>query len=472
VATGANLYVDGKLGADTTCCDSITTPCQTITFAMSEIAAAGATGVTLNVAWNADPKVQADWAPANGETYPIHLGYGVTLQAPSIFFTPAATSPSDVFDVYAYDSSDTGTVTIEGSSTQYMFIGFNSTQKNLTGSTIAVNSGVASETAVPLTLSGVWMNGQTEALNLGAGADVSLGPSPVIIGSGASTAKPLALVKSPGSGIYCKGTSASPATLTDLDAGGAGVLEIDQQDTGQPTTSTIADIYAYDYCTITLSQSPVIGVPPPCPSPKVDGEGILDQGGSSVTLTGATIQCMYNHGIDEGETPVGGLSGSPTLSLDSTLIQNTGQTGFKVSSGSASSVTNSTFYHCRFGVVAYTTGSIDLSGGGNIVACNTSKEPGEYNAGGGVVAGINVWNDMSNNGSLNASNVLWDDSPPGYWTCTDTGASASHCTCESGTCMGNNIAIPDDSDAVTADNTNAVPINLSDAGLQSTYTCD
>jgi hypothetical protein len=38
--------------------------------------------------------------------------------------------------------------------------------------------------------------------------------------------------------------------------------------------------------------------------------------------------------------------------------------------------------------------------------------------------------------------------------------------------VGVGIAAPDNADALTNTNTNAVPINLSDAGLQSTFTCN
>ncbi len=483
LANGANMYVDGKLGANTNCCDSASTPCLTITYAMKQIAAAGATGVTINAAWNADPSVRADWAPATAETYPIHLGYGVTVKAPGIFFTPAApvngAAAVDAFDVYAYKGGDTGAVTIEGTSTDYMFIGFDSKQKNLTGTAVAVNSAPANDTAVPLTLNKVWLNGQTEALNLGAGATVSLGPSKVIVGSGANTASPLTAVSSPGSGINCKGAAGSLATLLDVDAGGSSVLDVDQMDTGHLAgTYTVSDIYLYDYCNITLSQSPVIGLPPPCPTnaagTKVDGEGILDLGGSTLSLTGATVQCMYNHGIDLGETVAGAtFSGTPTVKLDKTLIQYTGQTGLKVVTGSVGPVTNSTLYHCRFGAVIDGTGAMDLSGGGNIMACCTNQEPGAFGA--ANAAGINVWNDSTNNGSIDASNVAWDNKPPDYWTCTDgAGATTSNsCTCASGSCNPNsiNVALPDNSDAVTMNNTNATPIDTSNPSLQTTYTC-
>ena len=42
----------------------------------------------------------------------MRLGWGVTLQAPGIFFTPAATKASDVFDVYSYKAADTGAVIV------------------------------------------------------------------------------------------------------------------------------------------------------------------------------------------------------------------------------------------------------------------------------------------------------------------------------------------------------------------------
>jgi len=297
---------------------------------------------------------------------------------------------------------------------------------------------------------------------------VTLGPLPVIIGSGASTTAPLSGVTSPGTGIYCQGTATSPASLSDVSGGSGTVLEIDSQDTGHATKGTL---HSDDFCTITLSQKSIFGLPPPCPSPKVDGEGLLIQGSSTVSLTGATIECNYNHGFDIGETPTA-FTGSPTVTLAKSLIQYTGQTGLKVNDGTVSA-TNTSMYHCRFGTVLGGTGSLDLSGGGNVAACNTDKEPGSYNTNGGTANGINVWNDSAA-ASIDASNMGWDTNPPDYWTCTDAanGSTASACTCVSGPCVGMNIAPTDGAAAVTASNTSATPIVLTNPSLQSKYICN
>jgi len=421
------------------------------------------TGVTLKVAWNATPSTRADWSPSAGETYPIHLGYGVTLYAPGIFFSPPTPkgAAGDVFDVYSYGGTDTGTVTIEGNpKIDYVFIGIDSQQASLTNTAVAVNTGVATKTPVPVVLNDVWMNGETEALYLGAGSSVSLGPSPVIIGSGGSTANPLP-VTSTGVGVYCQGTAASPATLKDVDAGGASVLQVDSQDTAHGLKGTF---YAYDGCNVTLSQSPIFGLPPPCQTPKIDGEGLLMGGASTISLTGATIQCMFNHGIDVGEVTT--LNANPTVTLDKMLLEYTGQTALKLNGGSVTA-TNSTIYHSRFGVVVQLAATLDLSGGGNIVACNTNAEPGGYT---GTVPGIDVWN-SSGTASIDASNVAWDHNPPYYWTCTDGAGSASTCTCASGACNGVAVAPTDGADALTDANTSITPIVMTNPKLQTKYNC-
>jgi hypothetical protein len=458
---GGIIYVDGKLGADTNCCDSPSTACMTLTHAMKLVVAASATGTRLNVAWNGNPAVRADWAPATAETYPIHLGMGVTVYAPGIFFTPDAPTPpkqgNDVFEVFAYNAADTGRVTIEGDPiVDFMYIGFDSTQANLTGTLIAVNSGTP---AVPLTLTNVWMNGQTEALNLGSGSNVTVGPNRVIIGSGGNLASPLTGISSPGSGIYCNGAAANRATLTD-DSAGMNILQIDSQDNGHQTGAGGggAQLKALDYCDISLTQSPIFGLPAPCPN-KVDGEGILLNNSSTLNLKGATVQCMSDHGISlcDAQNCVSNAT-HPTLTLDSSTIRNTGCTALKIYDGTVT-VTNSTVYHSRYGILQGGASTIDLSGGGNTSACNTNQEPGFCGVGGR--AGMDVWNDSTN--LMKAANVLFDESPPAVWSCTDVGVA--NCSCVSGPCNGSSgVAAPDGADVV---NDSTGSIDVSDAGLSA-----
>jgi hypothetical protein len=470
VVPGATVYVDGLLGSKANCCDSPTSACLTVTQAMKLIAASSATGTTLSVSWNGASGVRADWAPAGGETYPVHLGLGVTLKAPGIFFAPPPAGfgqQIDVFDVYSYGGSDTARVTIEGDpAVDYVFIGFDSLQTNLLSTGSAVNAGVGS--AVPLTLTKVWMNGQAEALNLGPGANVRLGPDPVIIGSGASTPNPFPGVSSGGSGITCQGSAAARATLQD-DPAGTQVLQIDSQAEFHFGGGAMV---LSDNCDVSLTQGPTFGPPPPCAASKLDGEGILLNGSSTLSLGHAAIQCLYNHGIDLGEAFSGG--GSPSLALDSTLIQFTGQAGLKVAGGSVGPVKNSTVYHCRFGAtLAFgATGSIDLSGGGNVVTCSTSTESGAF--GQPTVPGINIWNQSADLG-INAANLLWEVAPPALWSCSDDPSTnaVTTCTCVSGTCSGTDVVPPDQADAVSySSSTAAPPIDQADAGAQTTFTCN
>jgi len=169
-----------------------------------------------------------------------------------------------------------------------------------------------------------------------------------------------------------------------------------------------------------------------------------------------------------GETTT---SGTPTLTMDDSIIQYTGQTALKVNIGTIGPVTNSIVYHSRFGVVAQLDATVDLSGGNNIVACNQTAEPGGY---GGTVPGINLWNSSYGKATINATGVLLPDSPPSEWECSDGNGSANNCTCLQGSCSGTNVPATDQADAVYSSlNTAATPIDLTNTGVQQLYpTCN
>jgi hypothetical protein len=168
-----------------------------------------------------------------------------------------------------------------------------------------------------------------------------------------------------------------------------------------------------------------------------------------------------------GEAP---LLGSPSITMDNSIVQYTGQTGFKVNGGTVGPVTNSSVFHCRFGLLQQLSSSVDFSGGGNTIACNTNQEPGNYGGANATPAGINAWNSSLVN-SMNVANVLWADTPPGLWECFDGSTiSATNCTCVSGSCTGSNQATPDQADAIYYSNTTATnPIDMSDAGQQMRF---
>jgi hypothetical protein len=113
--SGDTLYIDGAAGSDfTACCGTLAAPCQTLTKAMSLINTAKVSGVRLSAYRSTNG---TDWT--NRETWPVHLGWGVTLDAPGIFFsTPSPgtgmKSTRNHFEVYTYGVQNTATVKIVG----------------------------------------------------------------------------------------------------------------------------------------------------------------------------------------------------------------------------------------------------------------------------------------------------------------------------------------------------------------------
>ncbi len=85
LAAGATLAIDSVLGDDAAACcgygDGL--PCRSITHAMSLVGAGSSEDTTLQVTVNG--AASGDWT-AEGETYPIELGWGAELSAPGIFF--------------------------------------------------------------------------------------------------------------------------------------------------------------------------------------------------------------------------------------------------------------------------------------------------------------------------------------------------------------------------------------------------
>src|SRR5581483_9475749 len=194
-----------------------------------------------------------------------------------------------------------------------------------------------------------------------------------------------------------------------------------------------------------------IGTPPAsvgfgqCASSKVQsavGYGLLLNGFADVTFDNGTIQCLGSSGIEVVDNSNG--FGSPTLSMDSVLVQNT-ETGIYVSGGTAT-VSNSTFRFNYRGAQQDTpdgqhTGTLDLSGGGvggNTVVCSSSSESNLGN----TYPGVDVYN--TSPAALDADGVAWDTAQPDYFQC-DTG-SPPMCACNLASC--DTAAGSDDMNAV------------------------
>jgi hypothetical protein len=147
------------------------------------------------------------------------------------------------------------------------------------------------------------------------------------------------------------------------------------------------------------------------------------------------VQCIYSDAfLLEASTL------TPTLTLDSTTIQNSEQ-AIIATAGSAT-ISNSTIEFNYNGIQQATDGTnisaINLSGGGNTVICSSEVESVIKNQ---PTPGVDVLNATSQ--ALNASNVAWDTSGPDVFKCNP---ALTTCLCENSTCT--NGAGDDSMDAV------------------------
>ena len=183
-----------------------------------------------------------------------------------------------------------------------------------------------------------------------------------------------------------------------------------------------------DYCTVNLKDNPVFGIAPPnCRSitgQYFEQQGLKIDGAASATITNGTFQCF---GI-EAILMQSSSGGAPAVDGKFNVIKNS-TTGVQCNAGTFS-MAGTTITANQNGVIQAddtghgTTGTVDLSGGGNRVYCNTGGSPG-----------VDVLN-LSASAGLNAKNVGWDlwDSTASatelwscnstYQTCTCTGASS------------------------------------------------
>ncbi len=318
---GQNVIVDAFAGVDDTkcACGSLEHPCKSLTYCMQLIAEGSVQNVTLHAQMSDGGP---EW-PVDLETWPIHLGWGVTLEAPDLYFNvPPSDGGFPVFQTYAFDAGDLGTVTIEGDPVEagrYIHIGVPVEYVGSSSTTFAVGDpGYDFVTlapdllGVPLILSNVWAHGISGSLAVLDGASVQLGPLPVHFGTNGWQK-----ILAPSSGaIGCYGF----ATVPQIFDTGTATVQIDD--------SVVAIAQDGDTCQISLTHGPRIGSQPQslfdggCPPDEAIGLAMEFEG--DVTLGSladpAVLSCQQQLGIFVGGTGTGDPGGVPRLNFTGNII--------------------------------------------------------------------------------------------------------------------------------------------------------
>jgi hypothetical protein len=382
--------------------------------------------------------------------YFLHPITDASPRAYSIFFVTATPFPNDTLH-YA---------SLVGSATALIGVGMDSANANQSVDPYAIN--VDDNQSLYLanaSVNGSFSNGESfAAINASSGSTVVLGQDQsggvtgtVYIGNDLGQA-----ATNGSQGISCLGCTLKDAPLV----GQSGVVIQGQQ---------YGAIEAEDFSNVTLTASPVIGLPPSapgfgnCPS-KNDAQGfsfaIFLNGQVNMTFKNGVVQCIAGTGFGQQASPNG--NGSPSLVIDKTVIQNT-ELGIYAEAGKVT-VTNSTINFNYFGVEQSkssdggSSGSIDLSGGGNTVVCSNNSESVYVNP----FPGINVYNLTSAN--LAADSVAWDTSGPDYFSCN----TAATCTCNLSTCT----TTPGDNDMDAVEDSTQLGGVTTTNNTLSTITCN
>jgi hypothetical protein len=450
IASGSGLKVDNSTGSDSVSCCGIGSAgaCQTLTRGMQLVDFANAlkagTLVTLNASIGG---VGGDWTK---ETYPVSLGWGVTLDAPGVYFTDTTVGNPEIFDVALKPGEAAGNpVIIGGASSKaanLVVIGTDSSG-NLTTDQISIlveagqtldilNAQVLEKaTLVGGILCKPWCGmaievDKTASVNVSSdnsgnsgtvylGGTLPNGATPVYGGRPGMT-------KNPSTGIYCNGT------ISDGPSGATPSLVSSQES---------ISIDAEDNCSITLNNDPTFGTTTAggfngC-GKILDDSAIMANGNlATVTLSGATISCMNFDGIDVTNTNDGPNPAVVTIQADDggnpSVIENCENIGIYTTAGSTYVIGSKIQYNFigidmetdnEPGPPPFTTNPDGVwvnDGTGNApttnssVICNSGQEGGF----GGV--GIDVFNNSTAN--VNADYVNWDQwyDPNGGATGTTT----------------------------------------------------
>jgi hypothetical protein len=428
--TANTIQVDGTQGVDQDCCGSGAgaSACATIAYAVQEAGQVGAPGVTIAVA---NPPNGSDWV---ADSSPIQLSYGVILSAPGIYFTFQGTTPSDYTSLFIIDqfgSEPAASAVIEGSAAAPTVLGADSTGKRLDNPTIVYMIDVKPRATLHLldaTLLGSrWVAGilVEEAATLNVGADGLGGSGTVRIGEPGEPGVYYAIT----CGAYRPPGYDGGAFATVNDTGSTASPSLSIQNLAQLNDAGAESVaITGDYCNLSLTAHPQFGMElldGGCPS--WDGQAVLWVDPGDIVLNHAQVQCQ-RIGIQ-----IPWWTGA-TFSGDSDLIQNNTFAGVYISSGT---FTNSTITHNGYGIFMNGGGTLDLSGGGNQLSCNSTGDP------------TNPGADLVVSGTALAGKVAWDDwdSSAGHtqiWSCLN-----SQCTCSgAASCPAGTQAQPDGADIV------------------------
>ncbi len=401
LTTNGYISVDSVTGDDDAGCCGVGSnpPCQTILKAMRLIDVASVTDVTINATVDGDG---GQWA-AVGEDYPIVLGWGAELSAPGVSFAPRNSVEVFSIDATPFSTNDTALyASIVGSATRPV---------GIIASYFNDGIGVSVSARNTLYIANATVDGTPDSSAIAVYGSLRLGQDQSSITTGTVI---IGEFTAGNFGIYCQGAVGSPATIQDAALVGQSSVTIRNQ--------ASIDLYAVDYCDISLTSNPVIGMAAPCAV--LESTGIYLAGAATGVFDNATLQCIGNLGIDLDPSP----AGVPEVTIDNAVIRNV-EFGIAATAGTVT-VTRSTIINSLIGVWQQdsspgVSGSIDLSGGGNTVVCSSALH--DYLQTGWP--GIDVYNESSV--ALNASNVAWDTGGPDYFACDSAFAS---CTCNLGSC--------------------------------------
>jgi hypothetical protein len=475
VTSGGDLFVDSVGGLDgPCCCGSQARPCRSLTQATMMIGAVRAENVTVH-AFNSDRSPL--WAAP--EAWPVLLYLGVQLEAPDIDFLSLDGGVEDGFCAVAWDDADDLEVAITGAETPDGGLlciqipldgGGYGPAERLIGNAIEVGRcdtyvGVGT---VPLRVSNVWLNGGYMGMDVGPDAFVTLGPNPVWIGNrgvyaGGNTSEV---------GVYCSGSVGEPAVVRDT---GSDVVHID---------SSVTDLWTGEYCSISLTHGPVLGLPPTggldgCPG-QVDVIGV-GVGFETDVLLGsteepATIQCQGDDGIDIIPDV------DSTVSFQGT-IRNCDCYASQIQGGTLTLVNSQISYNYG-GIWVGDGGTVNLAvnryavvrPGPSDLACSAELErAGEL--GGYSIVDVNTIGpygagliNTSASATIDAENVLWKDwdpdaGMPQVWSCVDPTFLVG-CTCHGPGCVPD-AGLPANPSALYIEG-NPHPFDFADGGLAST----
>jgi hypothetical protein len=434
LADGGSLAVDAVEGVDPAQCCGLgdNGPCVTISRAMRLVDDAQAQNVTIFATQSGDGG--GVWSLGPPESYPIRLGWGVELIAPGQLFDTNSDggTPAAIFEIGRYSPQDPqGSASIWGNYTgdpaifAPVEIGMDDGNANRPSpAAIAVQPGGTLYLAGALVGSDGYVS--TTAIAVGAGAKLVLGQDQ----SGARTGVTgLQGVSYPTgyNGIVCGADADAGLGCTIRDAISDGGIALFSDRLGNFT------IDAEDFADILL-HSPAFGGGSPYPPgfetcdgkpDAISSAAILLHGNATVKIEGGSFECIAGDAFELTAS----ASGVPSLTLEGITILNS-EGAIDAKAGKAT-VTNSTIEYNYNGVEqdsdGVNVGFIDLSGGGNTVACSNVIET----ATGATAPGVSVLNVTAK--PLDATDVAWDTSSPDVFECD---ATLTSCSCAASSCTG------------------------------------